>query len=172
MRKKSNLLGKKFGHSTVIGELPNDGEWVRWLCKCDCGKEIVKKAQDLRRGRSISCGCSHGNRKYDPLKSSALAVFTVNYTDTDMTIEQFMSITQQDCYYCGEPPSNSYTARSGAQFIYNGLDRVDPKLPHLLSNCVPCCRLCNFTKRNLTLDKFISHLKRIIDHLENGKITA
>lgn len=32
MRKKSNLLGKIFGHVTVIAEYEHDGQWVQWLC--------------------------------------------------------------------------------------------------------------------------------------------
>jgi hypothetical protein len=165
MPRKSNLLDKRFGHVTVISEYPNDGEWVQWLCRCDCGKEVVRRAQNLIRGCGLSCGCSHGNRKYDPVKSSAMYIFKANYADTDMTIDQFMEISKRNCYYCDCPPTNSYASKSGAIFIYNGLDRVDSSLPHLLSNCVPCCNLCNKMKWDMSMEEFISRMKKVINHL-------
>lgn len=30
---------------------------VVWLCKCDCGKEILTIAKSLRDGSTKSCGC-------------------------------------------------------------------------------------------------------------------
>ena len=32
-----------------------------WLCRCECGKEVVVKEQDLKRGsaKGLSCGCSN-----------------------------------------------------------------------------------------------------------------
>jgi hypothetical protein len=36
---------------------------IRWLCKCDCGKETIKTTAQLNRG-VISCGCAKNeNRK-------------------------------------------------------------------------------------------------------------
>lgn len=166
MRIKVNLLGKTYGHVVVIQERENDERGVRWLCKCVCGKELVKYAQDLKRGRSISCGCSHGNRKYDPVKSSAVRIFKSNYADTDMTPEQFIELSRQNCYYCGAPPSNKFKDICGAIFIYNGLDRVDSSLPHLLSNCVPCCYVCNKMKWDLSQEEFLSRMKRILNNLD------
>lgn len=29
-----------------------------WLCKCDCGKEIITRGSSLRNGSSKSCGCA------------------------------------------------------------------------------------------------------------------
>lgn len=165
MRKKVNLLGKIFGHVIVIGEQPNDGEWVQWLCKCVCGKEIVKRAQDLKRGRSLSCGCSHGNRKYSRVKSSAADIFRTNYGDSDFSVDEFVELSQNNCHYCDAPPSNKYQGQCGDVFIYNGLDRIDSALPHLKSNCVPCCKVCNIMKREFSIEYFINHIKRILSNI-------
>jgi len=53
-----NLTGKKFGRLTVLSRAENDpvAGLVRWLCRCDCGNEIVVKSQPLRAGQQ-SCGC-------------------------------------------------------------------------------------------------------------------
>ncbi len=37
---------------------------VQWLCKCDCGKEVIVQGKCLRGGKTSSCGCY----KIDKLK--------------------------------------------------------------------------------------------------------
>ncbi len=53
-----DLIGKTFGHLTVVEKLPSD-EWRqrRWRCKCDCGGEIILNSPQLRRGIPDHCGC-------------------------------------------------------------------------------------------------------------------
>ena len=60
MRKKINLLGQKFGKLTVIKELDERSKrgMVMWLCQCDCGNYVKHTCNDLRSGKSKSCGCS------------------------------------------------------------------------------------------------------------------
>lgn len=53
--------GSTFGHWTVIEEAENandKGKSKRWLCQCDCGRRKIVYAQNLRNGKSTSCGCS------------------------------------------------------------------------------------------------------------------
>lgn len=52
-----NLLGKKFGRLTVIEKAEDKGVVSRWLCLCECGKEVVVSTNSLRTGHSTSCGC-------------------------------------------------------------------------------------------------------------------
>lgn len=52
--------------------------------------------------------------------------------DNDITLEFAKASLLRKCVYCGLPSQN--------------LDRVDNSIGHLESNCVPCCRLCNFTR--------------------------
>lgn len=56
MRKAYNfidLTNEKFGRLTAIKYLGNS----KWLCKCDCGKEIIAERGTLRTGSKKSCGC-------------------------------------------------------------------------------------------------------------------
>ena len=55
--KALELAGKRFGRLTVISREENAGKHVRWLCRCECGKERIVHAGNLRRGRTLSCGC-------------------------------------------------------------------------------------------------------------------
>ena len=62
MGKCIDLTGQKFGRLTVIKRAENcvrsDGRTrVRWLCKCDCGNEIVVLADSLKNDKTKSCGC-------------------------------------------------------------------------------------------------------------------
>lgn len=52
-----DLTGHRFGRLYVIKRLPNKGEQLYYLCKCDCGKEKEVAAKHLRSGATTSCGC-------------------------------------------------------------------------------------------------------------------
>lgn len=53
-----DLTGMKFNRLTVIKENGRDKySKVRWLCKCECGNEIVVAGVFLRNGNTKSCGC-------------------------------------------------------------------------------------------------------------------
>ena len=56
-RKKLDLTGQRFGKLTVLAPAENIGSHTAWLCRCDCGREIVAITRDLRRDRRTSCGC-------------------------------------------------------------------------------------------------------------------
>ena len=50
-----NEVGNRYGKLTVIKRAPNFRKLTMWLCRCDCGAEIVTRASRLRRGRSTQC---------------------------------------------------------------------------------------------------------------------
>jgi hypothetical protein len=54
-----DLNGKRFGRLTVISKSEEHNKYgqVIWLCKCDCGNEIIATTGDLNRGHVKSCGC-------------------------------------------------------------------------------------------------------------------
>ena len=53
-----NLIGRKFGRLLPI-EYVGKTSWgnARWLCKCDCGNEIIVSAGHLKSEHTRSCGC-------------------------------------------------------------------------------------------------------------------
>jgi len=55
--KKIDLTGQRFGRLTVISEAGHKHGELAWLCKCDCGKELVVTGYKLRSGHTQSCGC-------------------------------------------------------------------------------------------------------------------
>ena len=56
--RKLELIGNVFGRLTVVGECGKTraGDII-WLCKCECGGEVKKKATYLSAGLATHCGC-------------------------------------------------------------------------------------------------------------------
>ena len=56
-----DLTGLKFGTLTAIRRVENVNGKAAWLCKCECGSEIIVLTKYLRSGQKQSCGCrKHG----------------------------------------------------------------------------------------------------------------
>lgn len=55
-----NLTNIKFGRLTPLARdgIDKNGA-IKWLCKCDCGKEVSVSGISLRRKMTKSCGCLH-----------------------------------------------------------------------------------------------------------------
>lgn len=59
-----DLTGKRYGRLTVIGVKPDTprGGRSRWLCRCECGREVIYSAYALESGKVASCGCLRRER--------------------------------------------------------------------------------------------------------------
>lgn len=53
-----DLSGARFGALVATRSLGYAPGGTRWECQCDCGAVVVAYSQNLRRGRSTSCGCA------------------------------------------------------------------------------------------------------------------
>lgn len=56
MKEAIDLTGQKFGRLKVLKKAGGHGD-AKWICRCDCGKEVVALGKNLRKGRTRSCGC-------------------------------------------------------------------------------------------------------------------
>lgn len=52
-----NEAGNRYGMLTVLRPYNSDKAGRNWLCRCDCGREIVVRGMLLRNGATRSCGC-------------------------------------------------------------------------------------------------------------------
>ena len=56
-----DLTGQTFGRLTVLRKVPawylNGRSKTVFFCRCECGVEKPIPSQDLRSGRTVSCGC-------------------------------------------------------------------------------------------------------------------
>lgn len=57
MRKREDLVGKRFGRLTVVSLYGVKRHHAQWLCKCDCGLTTLSYAYQLNNGSKQSCGC-------------------------------------------------------------------------------------------------------------------
>ena len=65
-----DLTNQKFGRLTVLHrQIDNNKKAVCWLCRCECGREVVVQSSNLKSGHTTSCGCykneSHGGKFKD-----------------------------------------------------------------------------------------------------------
>jgi hypothetical protein len=61
----------------------------------------------------------------------------------------FKTISNSECYYCGQPGPN-------------GIDRKDNGIGYVSSNCVPCCKHCNYVKGNLSVSDYETWKNRFV----------
>jgi hypothetical protein len=53
-----DIAGQRFGQLVAIRRVGSDGRLTsQWLCRCDCGRESIALLDNLKRGRTKSCGC-------------------------------------------------------------------------------------------------------------------
>jgi len=61
--KRKDITGKRFGNLVVKNFVESKPAYVGgsnqlyWLCKCDCGNEIIVRYSSLSGGHTKSCGC-------------------------------------------------------------------------------------------------------------------
>ena len=60
MYKPDDLIGKRFGNILVDSYYDNTKYGKRFLCKCDCGNEIIRQGTLIYNNRVHSCGCQIG----------------------------------------------------------------------------------------------------------------
>jgi hypothetical protein len=189
--KFQDLTGQVFNRLTVVSKVETKGR-TAWLCQCECGITKIIKAESLKDGSTKSCGCLNkekriaraGNMyagcvKYHPSETSARRVWRKRYND-GISFEDFLRISQMNCYYCEAAPNNeqnaamedkksSQFAKDNGTFIYNGLDRTDSSKLHTIDNVVPCCKWCNYAKRERSVEEFEIWIEQIYKGLQKRK---
>lgn len=111
--KKRDLTGLKFGKLTVIKEIdpyikPSGQRETRWLCKCDCGSELIEViGYNLVTGNTYSCGCHklqrmfesfHKTNKYD-LSGEYGIGYAINTNNPFYFDLQDYNIIKDYCWY-------------------------------------------------------------------------
>ena len=72
----------------------------------------------------------------------------------DLTVADFSALWSQACSYCG------------GDIETIGLDRIDNAKGYTMDNVVSCCGRCNEMKMGESADEWLSHMKKILRHLE------
>ena len=149
-----DITGQRFGRLTAIKLIPKEERtWSNkeraWLCKCDCGNEIIVRQRSLRSARMTkSCGCL---RKID--------AFLATTTVKDLTEEYLLKFNDFDKFL----------------FIHRSITHTINLINIDISNCKEYIeyfyyqnqfnKLYSFWKKQERLNVFYDWAKPSIDHI-------
>ena len=171
--------GTRFSRLTIVEYLGPDERHRKWfLCKCDCGGEVKTHSGSLLRKNTQSCGCLSRDVKSQTrlpedwgVVHQILLQYKRHARDRDLsfelTKEEFRSLIDSPCHYCGDTGTNIKKTKDHDGYAHNGVDRVDSNFGYSTDNAVPCCKICNFAKRDLTFDGFMKWINRIVNFQNN-----
>ena len=91
-----DIADKKYGMLTVLKFVERKNLQSLWLCKCDCGREVIVNANNLRKGHTTSCGnhrVHEENIVRDYIESLGVTTYKdrkqLNGLEIDMYIPQY-----------------------------------------------------------------------------------
>lgn len=183
----NELIGKKVWFLTFIKEvepiIDTYGKKARkFLCKCDCKKEIIVYGKAVLTGNTKSCGCYKKKVAFNNLENSmnvTLKWEEILYNrhishckgrkiENFLNLQEFTNYLKKDCYYCKDSPSNICKYKQNTFNFYSeyqGIDRVDSNKGYSVDNCVPCCRHCNWGKYNQDIEIFENRIVKMYKEL-------
>lgn len=154
-----------------------------WLWECKCGNTVKCTGTSVRRGNRKSCGCLHREKttrnlkkrkkpNKEACKNTLFLALRARATRRKIPFllerNEVDHLTQQPCHYCGALSSSvQRVSFNEDELAYNGIDRVDNSKGYELTNVVPCCKLCNQAKNSLTVDEFVSWVRKVNEYFVN-----
>jgi len=177
-----DLVERRFERLVVLEIVKANKTGSHWLCQCDCGNKKVIAAKNLKQGYTKSCGCLKKERvsaahRLEVSEAAFNAVFYEYKSSAKargfeflLSKNKFRILTEQNCYYCGCSPSNVRKAQNNnGNYIYSGIDRVDNFKGYTIKNTVPCCKDCNWAKKDKSLGEFKNWVKLIYKNFIKNK---
>ena len=186
MKSFKDLTDLEFGDWKVISlsDKKVQGK-LYWKCKCICGQIRDVCGHSLKK-YSRSCGCVtyKKNRKANCAVIQKMAYYrrdaSLKKLVFNLTEDQFLSVAQNNCYYCNESPRlwsqyldidgnvrSRFKNKMDEDYLkstaikINGLDRIDNSIGYVKGNIVACCRTCNFMKGTKTVKEFLKKIQEI-----------
>jgi hypothetical protein len=133
----------------------------------------------------LSCGCKKLKPRIEN-KTTIIKVLFNSYRrnarncrrEFALTFNQFKELVNSPCIYCGTidiKRQNRGDRRAGINKEFytkeevNGIDRIDNEKGYVEGNVAPCCKACNFMKRDLNKEEWLSQIKHIYEHIFLGE---
>lgn len=187
-----DLAGKRYGRLKVESFSGYKGSPTRhahWQCVCECGNTREVRATRLIKGLVRSCAnCAKADAAKKGGKSRSLsgdiAAFrrlvghykqNASRRKIEFALDEdsLRSLFKGNCAYCGAEPSQVSETKSGESiYIYNGIDRLDSDAGYFSSNVVSCCAMCNYAKREMTVEDFLGWVSKVYRHTKEGNSNA
>lgn len=170
------LVGKKFNSLTVIERLIEKGRGAfegDYICQCDCGRKKKYRGTQIISETVKTCGCGRNKGIRHNGISLVMNSYRVNAKKRKLVFEllreEVAIIIESPCVYCGKENTNKTQPykclRESDLYYHNGIDRVDNSKGYTKENCVPCCKLCNHMKWDLSIKEWKKHMELILKNL-------
>ncbi|MBU3186517.1 hypothetical protein [Clostridium estertheticum] len=115
-----DLSGKKFGRLTVKSRSNFNKRRIKYNCICDCGNEIEVIGDNLKRGKTTSCGCYQKELAKDQINENR--PFGVIHGMTETRIYKIFTGMKYRCYSEGAT-SYKWYGRKGIEVCNEWLDK-------------------------------------------------
>lgn len=137
-KRATDLTGRRFGRLTVLEYVPPSGprqSGALWRCRCDCGRETVVTAGNLKYGHTTSCGCVLAEAQQAPetrvaaLKESPLTGpfetnirakrYAISNGSREWTIRNLSKFVRDNAELFGLSPDDAAELTRTAKALYN-----------------------------------------------------
>lgn len=170
--KTPDISGLSVNALTVIRRHGRVRNHATWVCRCACGVEVIESTERLvnKNPKKLRRNCGNHpdlspNIKPDSNITNAIKTYKQGAKRRGLswllTREQTIELFTGDCFYCGAKPSVVEDETKGSPFVRNGIDRKYSDMGYLPDNCVSCCTVCNYMKRDLGYDDFLALIDKI-----------
>lgn len=164
-------MTQRYGKLTITSIQPGSKNHHRMaLCTCDCGGARTVRVTKLGRGLVSECArCSMetarlagrlSRRRLPALERrirDSYGVYSGNAARKGLPfqipLDHFRSLVTSACRYCGEADG------------IRGIDRLNSGLGYSFANCVACCSICNYAKRQMSVEAFLAWVKRVYERI-------
>lgn len=181
----TDRIGMRFDKLTVISFVGRTGASKRrtYICQCDCGKTVTRTWQGLTRSAKRDCGCDSmaPEGRPEPTLETAARPWYLMYQRSAkqrklqfaLSLEQFTAIVTQACFYCGSQPRSRCFGGRKKPFTSNGIDRINNAYGYIADNVRPCCKDCNYSKKDKSEREFFDWVASVYKHLRStGRLGA
>ena len=105
------MEGKIFTRLTVVALDRRDAKYNKyWLCACECGNEVIVRADALTAGRTQSCGCLRQENSIAAAHAQREKIL-VQYGNRTYLRESYRSMIRR-CYDPRHPGFSKYGGRN------------------------------------------------------------
>lgn len=138
-----DLTGQKFGRLTFVKideertriERDNKRGKTYWICKCDCGNEISTRADHVKSGKIVSCGCYYEEFERTIttkdneiiIDGDIIKIFSSNSDDIFIIDKEDYEKVKN---YCWHSNMNGY-----AQAVVRGSDNKNVLMARIIMDC-------------------------------------